>query len=149
MIIRNATLEDVPAIDEFDVFAGKRENEAARGEILVAVIDDKIAGYMTHNRSFYSRPFIQFVCVNPDFKKRGIAAALFDFAERIYIDTGDELIFVSTEDDNEIMLHFFEKYGWERSGVIHNIQRQAEFVFVKRLRNTDRELEYHPNLYKA
>jgi len=149
MNIRKAKLEDFPQIDAFDVFARDRKEEIVKGEVLVAVIDEKIAGYMTHNRSFYSRPFIQFVCVNPEFKRRGVALALFDYAEKIYRDADDELIFVSTEDDNEIMLHFFEKYGWERSGVIHNIQRQAEYVFIKRLRNTDRELEFHPNLYKA
>lgn len=149
MIIRKATLEDFPVIDLFDVFARDRKEEIEKGEVLVAIIDEKVAGYMTHNRSFYSRPFVQFVNVNPEFLKQGVAKALFQYVEKIYTESGDELIFVSTEDDNEIMLHFFEKYGWERSGVIHNIQKQAEFVFIKRLRNIDRELEYHPNLYKA
>lgn len=149
MIIRNAVLEDFPAIDAFDVFARDRKQEIVKGEVLVAVINDKIAGYMTHNRSFYARPFAQFVCVKECFRKNGVAKALYQEAEKLYAEDGDELIFSSTEDDNEIMLGFFERNGWQKSGVIHNIQRQAEILFVKRLSNIGRELDYHPNLYKA
>lgn len=149
MIIRKATLKDVHEIDKFDVFGGDRKEEIEKDEVLVAVIDEKIAGYMTHNRSFYARPFAQFVCVSECFRKKGAAKALYAEAEKIYTEEGDELIFSSTEDDNDIMLGFFERNGWVRSGIIHNIQRQAELVFVKRLKNSDRELEYFPNLYKA
>jgi hypothetical protein len=69
-------------------------------------------------------------------------------AEKIYSENGDELIFSSTEDDNEIMLGFFARNGWQQSGILHNIQRQAEIIFVKRLNNFDKELEYYPKLYK-
>ncbi len=148
MIIRKATLEDFSAIDEFDVFGRDRKEEINRGEILVAVIDDQVAGYMTHNRSFYARPFAQFVCVKECFRKNGVAKALYQEVEKLYAEDGDELIFSSTEDDNEIMLGFFERKGWQQSGILHNIQRQAEIIFVKRLSNFDKELQYYPNLYK-
>ena len=148
MQVRKAELEDFPAIDEFDVFGRDRKEEISRGEILVSVIDNKIAGYMTHNRSFYARPFAQFVCVNECFRNKGVAKALYMEAEKLYKDEGDELIFSSTEDDNKIMLGFFERNGWQKSGVIHNIQRQTEIIFVKRLKNFNSELEYYPNLYR-
>ena len=104
MKIRKATLEDFSEIDAFDVFALDRRDEINRGEILVAVIENKVAGYITHNKIFYGRPFVQFVCVNECFKKMGVAKALFAEAEKIHKEAGDELIFSSTEDDNEIML---------------------------------------------
>jgi len=147
MIIRKASIEDFPAIDEFDVFARDRKEEIKNGEIIVAVIDEKIAGYLTHNRSFYNRPFVQFVCVNKEFRKRGVARALFESAEKICRDENAELIFSSTEDDNEIMLGFFERHGWEKSGVIHNIQPQAEILFVKKLYQND--LNFEPVHYKV
>ena len=141
-------LEDFPAIDEFDVFGRDRKEEIARGEILVAIIDNQVAGYMTHNRSFYSRAFVQFVCVKECFRKNGVAKALYSEAEKIYTAEGDELIFSSTEDDNEIMLGFFERNGWKQTGILHNIQRQAEVIFVKQLNNFNKELQYYPKLYK-
>jgi ribosomal protein S18 acetylase RimI-like enzyme len=147
MIIRKATLDDFPAIDEFDIFARDRKEEIKNGEIIVAVVDDKIAGYLTHNRSFYNRPFVQFVCVNKKFRQRGVARRLFDYAEKIYREENAELIFSSTEDDNEIMLGFFERHGWEKSGVIHNIQPQAEILFVKKLNQID--LTFEPVHYKV
>jgi ribosomal protein S18 acetylase RimI-like enzyme len=148
MIIRKAAFEDFADIDSFDVFAGDRKKEIERDEILVAFMDGKIAGYITHNRSFYGRAFVQFVCVNECFKKMGAAKSLFSEVERIYKEAGDELIFSSTEDDNAIMLGFFERNGWKQSGILHNIQRQAEVIFVKQLNNFDKELQYYPKLYK-
>ncbi|MBS1492119.1 MAG: GNAT family N-acetyltransferase [Bacteroidetes bacterium] len=148
MIIRKATLEDFAEIDSFDVFGGDRRTEIEREEILVVIIDEKIAGYITHNRSFYGRAFVQFVNTKPEFLKRGVAKSLFDYVEKIYSESGDELIFSSTEDYNNIMLGFFERNGWQKSGVIHNIQKAAEIIFVKRLNNFDKELQYEPKLYK-
>lgn len=148
MQIRKATLEDFPAIDTFDVFAGDRRIEIDRHEILVAVIDEQIAGYITHNRSFYGRAFVQFICVKECFLKKGVAKTLYKEVEKSYTEAGDELIFSSTEDYNDIMLGFFERNNWQKSGVIHNIQKAAEIIFVKRLNNFDKELEYQPHLYK-
>jgi GNAT superfamily N-acetyltransferase len=130
------------------VFGRDRKEEISRGEVLVAIIDNKVAGYMTHNRSFYARPFAQFVCVRECFRKIGVAKALYQEAEKLYAEEGDELIFSSTEDDNEIMLGFFERNGWQQSGILHNIQKQAELIFVKQLNKFDKELEYYPKLYK-
>jgi len=148
MIIRKATLEDFPQIDAFDVFARDRKAEINNGEVLVAVINDKIAGYMTHNTSFYGGAFVQFVCVNDCFKKMGAAKALFAEVEKLYKEAGNKIIFSSTEDDNEIMLGFFERNNWKRSGIIYNIQKQAEIVFIKRLIDSDEEFQYYPQLYK-
>lgn len=148
MIIRNATLDDFPAIDEFDVFGRDRKEEIVRGEILVAIIDNQVAGYMTHNRSFYARAFVQFVCVKECFRNNGVAKALYQEVEKLYTSEGDELIFSSTEDDNEIMLGFFERNGWKQTGILHNIQKQAEVIFVKQLNNLDKGLQYYPKLYK-
>ncbi len=148
MIIRNATLDDFPAIYEFDVFGRDRKEEIARGEILVAIIDNQVAGYMTHNRSFYARAFVQFVCVKECFRNNGVAKALYQEVEKLYTSEGDELIFSSTEDDNEIMLGFFERNGWKQTGILHNIQKQAEVIFVKQLNNLDKGLQYYPKLYK-
>lgn len=117
MLIRNATLEDFPQIDEFDVFARDRKKEITNGEVLVAVIDDKIAGYMTHNTSFYGGAFVQFVCVKECYKKMGVAKALFVEVEKIYIEAGNKIIFSSTEDDNEIMLGFFQRTAGKDPGL--------------------------------
>lgn len=148
IIIRKAIFEDFAEIDAFDLFAGNRRLEIEREEILVALIDEKIAGYITHNRSFYGRAFVQFICVQESFKKLGVAKALYQEVEKLYAADGDELIFSSTEDNNEIMLGYFERNGWKQTGILHNIQRQAELIFVKQLNNFDKELEYYPKLYK-
>lgn len=132
MIIRRAVLEDLTLVDAFDVFAGDRKKEIENGEMLVAVIDNDVVGYLSHNKNFYGRPFVQFVCVKDGFRRRGVNAQLFSFAEGVYV--GSELIFSSTEEDNEPMLNFFAKNGYEKSGIVYNIQKAPEVIFVKRLK---------------
>ena len=74
MIIRKATLEDFPQIDAFDVFALDRKAEINRGEILVAIIDDKIAGYITHNKNFYGGAFVARATSSTPSRARATAA---------------------------------------------------------------------------
>jgi ribosomal protein S18 acetylase RimI-like enzyme len=129
--VRNATLNDVDAIDNFDPFAGNRTHEVERGDIIVALIEDKVVGYLMHNRHFYQRPFVWFAAVHNNYKRRGVKKMLFNYVEDIY--KGHPLIFTSTEDDNVEMLAFFEKYGYKKSGAIENLQKQVEIIFCKAL----------------
>ena len=131
MQVRKAELADLQQIDAFDVFAGDRKPEILRGDIIVAIVNTEVAGYLMHNRNFYHRPFIWFVCVKESYRRQGVNKLLFGQVEKLY--SQHPLIFTSTEDDNLPMLNFFEKYGYEPSGIIENIQKQRELIFVKRL----------------
>jgi ribosomal protein S18 acetylase RimI-like enzyme len=130
--IREAIPDDVEAIDAFDVFPGERKPEVEAGEIIVAVADDKVVGYLKHNKKFFGRPFVWYVCVNKNYRRMGATKMLFARTEEIY--KGHPLLFSSTEDDNTEMLNFFEKYGYKKSGNIENLQPQVEVIFVKDLK---------------
>lgn len=132
MTIRNAVPEDFSAVDAFDIFAGDRKKEIESGEMLVAVVDNEVVGYLSHNKNFYGRPFAQFVCVKDVFRRRGVNTRLFSSVEDVY--GNNELIFSSTEGDNKPMLSFFAKNGYKKSGVVYNIQPVPEIIFVKRLK---------------
>ncbi len=128
MRIREATPSDLEAIDSFDIFAGERSAEVERGECFVAVEEQQVVGYIVYNHSFYLKPFIQFLCVNPNFRRRGFATELLEYVEGIC--DGDKL-FTSTESDNLPMLKLLNRREYRVSGVIDNIQEQAEVVFYK------------------
>lgn len=129
-MIREATLSDLEAINCFDIFAGDRSVEVKRGECFVAVEEQQLVGYIVYNHSFYLMPFIQFLCVNPKFRRRGFATELLEYVEGIC--DGDKL-FTSTESDNLPMLKLLNCRGYRVSGVIDNIQEQAEVVFCKKV----------------
>jgi ribosomal protein S18 acetylase RimI-like enzyme len=126
--IREATLSDLEVINSFDIFAGERSAEVERGECFVAVEEQQVVGYIVYNHSFYLMPFIQFLCVNLKFRRRGFATELLEYIESIC--DGDKL-FTSTECDNLPMLKLLNRRGYRISGLIENIQEQAEVVFCK------------------
>lgn len=130
MKIREATLSDLEAINSFDIFAGERSAEVERGECFVAVEEQQVVGYIVYNYSFYLKPFIQFLCVNPKFRRRGFATELLEYVESIC--DGDKL-FTSTESDNLPMLKLLNRREYRISGVIENIQEQVEVVFCKKV----------------
>jgi GNAT superfamily N-acetyltransferase len=131
MQVRQAEITDLHEIDAFDVFSGDRGPEILRGDVIVAVEAGEVLGYLMHNRNFYHRPFVWFVCVKKSHHRKGVARLLFAHVEAIY--AGEPLLFSSTEDDNMEMLNFFKAHGYQPSGAIDNLQKQAELIFVKKL----------------
>lgn len=130
MEIRLAVPDDLNEINNFDVFAGERIDEIKRKEIWISVQDGKVSGYITFNHSFYHKPFIQFLNVRKDFRRKGIADRLINFIENNC--TGKK-IFISTETDNLAMIRLLEKRKYRIVGIIEELQEQGEIVFCKDL----------------
>ena len=130
--IREATSNDLGAITSFDIFAGDRGAEVGRGECFVALEGEQVVGYIVFNHSFYLKPFVQFLCVHPGFRRRGLADKLLEYIEGRC--DGDRL-FTSTESDNLPMLRLLSRRGYRVSGVIENIQERAEVVYCKEVRH--------------
>lgn len=105
-----------------------------KGECFVAVEEESVVGYVVFNKSFYLKSFIQFLCVRPEFYRRGVATRLLEYVEGI---CDGEKLFTSTESDNLPMLRLFDRRDYRVSGVIENIQEQSEIVFCKELKVTN------------
>ena len=127
--IRKAVAADFSAIDEFDMFAGDRQEEISRGECFVAVDNEVVVGYLTTARTFYQCPFIAYVQVRDALQGQGIGTALLAFAEARW---PVEKIYTSTEADNLPMLHLLQKRGYSTAGEILFIQHEPELVFCLR-----------------
>ena len=127
--IRKATVADFDAIDDFDMFAGDRQDEIGRGECYVAVQDEVVAGYLTTARSFYQNPFVAYLQVRDHCQGHGIGNALLAFAESRW---PVEQVYISTEASNLPMLHLLQKRGYSPAGEILFIQNEPELVFCLR-----------------
>jgi len=126
--IRKASESDFEEIDRFDVFGGDRKAEIQRGECYVATHEKRIIGYVTADYTFYGRPFIRYLCICPEFQRKGIGNKIMEFIESR---CEGQRVFSSTESDNLTMINLFKKREYTISGVIENLQKQTEIVYCK------------------
>mgnify|MGYP002626763896 CR=1 FL=1 len=68
--IRPATHADLPAIAAFDPFKAADADAVDAMRCHVAVLADEVAGYVMVHRHFFRRPFVEFLAVHPDHRRR-------------------------------------------------------------------------------
>jgi ribosomal protein S18 acetylase RimI-like enzyme len=139
VLIREAAATDLEAIFSFDHIArleqGRRtsiDGAVRSGSCLVAEQDAAVVGYAVLNYSFYGNGFVPFLYVAQAARRCGIGRALMQsLAGRC----ATEKLFTSTNDSNVPMRQLLESLGYERSGIIYNLDPgDPELVYLKRLR---------------
>ena len=116
---------------------GDRREDIERGELFVADCDEhQAAGYLKlSSNMFFNKPFVTYLCVDSNFRRKGIATKLL-----IGIEThvGWERLYLSTEEDNHAMRELLPKVGYQRCGKITNLNENGvpEWFYSKNLGNT-------------
>lgn len=135
-LIRQAVGKDLPALIDVDHIArtdsGRRDFirdaiEARRTWILE--VSSRVVGYGIISHEFFGRSFLDLIYVAESQRSRGYGPSLIAFLED-HSRSND--LFTSTNQSNSHMRHVLEKLGFERSGVIHNLDPDdPEIVYVK------------------
>lgn len=130
MIIRRATYDEAKGIKAWDVFIGDRRIDNWRGELLIAIDDGDIAGYIAYSSNlFYNRPFIALLCVKESKRRKGIGRGLVQRVLSVYegID-----VWASTEEWNLPAVSLLESLGFRKMGAIRGLNRDesVEAYFV-------------------
>jgi ribosomal protein S18 acetylase RimI-like enzyme len=136
MQIRPAARDDLDEMVAADGGArgdpGRREflrSAIADGNALVAVVSDTLAGYAVLDHSFYGNAFLALLVVRADSRRRGFGTALLRAAEAR---ARTPKLFTSTNASNRPMQALLEAAGYERSGVIENLDPgDPELVYVR------------------
>ncbi|MEX2208323.1 MAG: GNAT family N-acetyltransferase [Myxococcota bacterium] len=136
MQIRPAARDDLDEMVAADGAAsgnpGRREllrGAIADGNALVAVASGAIAGYAVLEHSFYGNAFLALLVVRTDARRRGYGSALLRAAEAR---ARTPKLFTSTNASNRAMQALLDAAGYERSGVIENLDPgDPEFVYVR------------------
>lgn len=136
-LIRQAIANDISTLSDLDQTArgssDKRDfiRDAVKdGRAWVVEISDGIIGYGIISHGFFGRSFIDLVYIAESLRSSGYGSELIAFLEGQSQSTD---LFTSTNESNSHMQHVLEKLGYERSGVIHNLDPgDPEIVYVKR-----------------
>ena len=119
-MIRLGREEDLPQIDAFDLFGGDRAGEIANGCLRVYLAENKVVGYISaiDESCLCGHPLISFLCVHPEYRRRGIASELLTKVEKQY---KNQKLFISTESNNFVMLNLIEQRDYLKAGTLAQI----------------------------
>lgn len=137
-MLRAAGRDDLDAVCQLDPIAQTEERRyrriargVAAGEVRVVVVDGRIVGYGLMSRSFFDRPFIELVMIDPGYRGAGLGPILIRHLES---ECPEARLFTSTNESNGHMRHVLEKLGYEPSGIIHNLDPgDPEIVYCRTL----------------
>ena len=134
--IRPAITPDVESIIAFDHVAqsepsrvGFIEQSIKAGQCYVIECDERVVAYAVLEYSFYECGFISMLYVHPEFRRRGFGSKLMKYLER---SCKTEKLFTSTNNSNKNMQALLENIGYQRSGIIENLDEgDPEIIYFK------------------
>lgn len=137
MNIRPAAEQDLSRLYELDHIA--RENSERRSFVRKAVTDARawvaeaqndVVGYGVLSHDFFGHSFIELIYFEETQRSRGYGPTMIGYIEQ---QSHTDDLFTSTNESNLHMQHVLEKLGYERSGVISNLDPgDPEVVYFKR-----------------
>ena len=139
MITRHADDTDLQAVMALaaEVLGSERagpfvRSHAERHHLLVAEEAGEVVGVLAYRMDWFQCTFVGLVCVRRDFRRRGVARALYKMVEGV---SPSPRLYSSTEETNAVAIQMHTALGFVPSGHIDNLpQGYRELLFYKRLR---------------
>lgn len=137
--LRTARPEDVAAIVAVDPVAAVDEERrrfigahVQAGQVIVAGARRSVVGYLVLEHGFFGRGFIAMLWVHPDRRRAGVGMALVRHAEGA---CRSARMFTSTNRSNLPMQALLARLGYERSGVVDDLDPDdPELIYSRSLR---------------
>ncbi len=138
MEIRGLSPADLDAVLELagEVLGPERagpfvRSHLERHHLLVADTTDEVIGVLAYRTDWFQCTLVSLVSVRKDFRRRGVARALFKAVEQM---STSPRLFSSTEETNAGAIRMHTALGFTLSGHIDNLpQGYRELLFYKRL----------------
>ena len=138
MVVRPARHEEAPqcVVLAEGVVGGRRSGPLVqtaldREQLLVALEDGHVVGTLAYRTDWFTCTFVTLVSVKPDWRRRGVARALFQAVEER---SPGPRLFSSTEEVNAAAIQMHRALGFAQSGYVENLpQGYRELLFYKRL----------------
>lgn len=115
-MIRNAVLGDYQMINSFDPSLGVGKEDILENRVFVYLEEGAVCGFLSISRAkFLGRPYVEYLAVKPDSRRKGVASNLLGYVEEKY---SSQRLFISTESDNNSMQKLLAKRGYTHAGEI-------------------------------
>lgn len=96
---------------------------------------DKVVAYLIFNTQFFECSFVSLLIVSPNERRKGYASILLSYFASM---SPTEKIFSSTNESNTIMQKVFLANGYEKSGIVQNLDEgDSELLYFKRVKKDD------------
>lgn len=134
-LAKPSDLDDLYAVDDLARSKPLRRERIARGiadsEIWVVTLHERVVGYALVSYRFFGHGFIELVMIHPNHRGVGLGPRLIEHVESI---CSDRKLFTTTNESNARMRRVLERLGYEKSGIIHNLDPgDPELVYFKQL----------------
>ena len=138
MITRHADAADLQAVMALaaEVLGPERadpfvRSHSERHHLLVAEEAGEVVGVLAYRTDWFQCTFVGLVCVRRDFRRRGVARALYKMVEGV---SPSPRLYSSTEETNPVAIQMHAGLGFVPSGHIDHLpQGYRELLFYKRL----------------
>ena len=105
------------------------ERSIAEGSAFIGLVGNAILGYGVLEYSFYENGFISMLYIDKKYRRKGFGAELMKYMESM---CRTRKLFTSTNQSNKPMQVLLDKLGYQRSGVIENLDvGDPEIVYFK------------------
>jgi GNAT superfamily N-acetyltransferase len=138
MVIRQPLRADLTAVMALavQVIGPERAGPVIRSHVeqhhlLVGDVDDHVVGVLAYRTDWFQCTLVSLVAVREDFRRRGVARALYKAVEQM---SPSPRLFSSSEETNAAFIRMHTALGFSPSGHIDNLpQGYRELLFYKRL----------------
>lgn len=135
---RIATARDAEAMLLFDPVARKEPQRAQlireaieAGEAHVRDEAGTISAFGIINYHFFGCGFVELLVVHPEFRRCGLGSGMMRYLEGV---CSHRKLFTSTNKSNVPMRRMLAKIGYERSGIVYNLDdNDPELIYYKQL----------------
>ena len=136
--IRPTTPDDLTALlalDQLAVTSAERrafiERALAEQRAWVILWDGHICGYGVLSHDFFGHSFLEMVYIAAEWRSQGLGPILIRYLET---QSRTAVFFTSTNESNGHMQRVLAKLGYERSGIIYNLDPgDPELIYVRHL----------------
>jgi ribosomal protein S18 acetylase RimI-like enzyme len=136
--IRPTTPDDLTALLALDQLAAASaerrtfiERAVAEQRAWVILWDGYLCGYGVLSHDFFGHSFLEMVYIAAEWRSQGLGPILIRYLET---QSRTAAFFTSTNESNDHMQRVLAKLGYERSGIIYNLDPgDPELVYVRQL----------------
>ena len=129
-----ATQDDYPELAQLDHHISPQmlARKIAAGEVIVARLDERLAGWLRYGYFWDSIPFMNMLHVREDLRGQGIGTQLVTFWEQAMHEQGADSVLTSTL-ANERGQELYRKLGYRDCGALLLPDEPLEILFLKQL----------------